>query len=87
MKVGMSEMVECGFRYSTCVLRSRVDLSECFFVIFKSSEVLLASGVRLMKKEMDLYELGVVFLFKGVLGVCVCTISLCFCLHLGSVSS
>lgn len=71
MKVGMSEMVECGFRYSTCVLRSRVDLSECFSVIFKSSEVLLASGVQLMKKEMELYELGVVFLFKGVLGVCV----------------
>lgn len=82
-------MVECGFCYSACVLRPRVDLSECFSVIFKSSEVLLASGVQLMKKEMELYELGVVFIFEGVLGGrrCVCTISLCFCLHLGSVSS
>lgn len=27
--------------------------------------------VQLMNKEMELYELGVVFIFKGVLGVCV----------------
>lgn len=84
MKVGMSEMVECGLRYSTCLLRPGVDLSECFSVIFKSSEVLLGSDAQLMKKEMELYELRVVFIFKGVWGweVCVCTISLCFCLHL-----
>lgn len=72
MKMGMAEMVECGFRYSTCVLRPRVDLSECFSVIFKSSEELLASGVKLMKNEMELNELGVVFSFEGVLGVCLC---------------
>lgn len=71
MKVEMSEMVECRYRYSTCILRLRVDLSECLSMIFKSSEVLLASVVQLMKKGMELYELGIVFLFKGVLG-CVC---------------
>lgn len=68
----MSEMVECGFCYSTCVLRPRVNLSECFSVIFKSSEELLASGVQLMKKEIELNELGVVFIFEGILGVCLC---------------
>jgi len=68
----MSEMVECRYRYSTCVLRLRVDFSECLSVIFKSSEVLLASVVQLMKKGMELYELGVVFLSKGVSGgVCI----------------
>lgn len=70
MTVGMSEMAECGFCCSTCLLRPRVDLSECFSVIFESSEVLLAS-VQLMKKEMELHELRVVFIFKGVLG-CMC---------------
>lgn len=68
----MSEMVECGFCSSTCVLRPRVNLSECFSVIFKSSEELLASGVQLMKKEIELNELGVVFIFEGILGVCLC---------------
>lgn len=68
----MSEMVECRYHYSTCILRLRVDLPECLSVIFKSSEVLLASVVQLMKKRMELYELGMVFLFIGVLGgVCV----------------
>lgn len=61
-------MVECRYRYGTCVLRLRVDLSECLSVIFKSSEVLLASVVQLMKKGMEHYELGIVFLFKGVFG-------------------
>lgn len=74
----MPEMVECRYRYNTCVLRLSLDLSECLSVIFKSLEVLLASVVQLMRKGMELYELGIVFLFKGVWGVCVCTISLCF---------
>lgn len=72
MKVGVSEMVECGFHYNTCILKPRVGLSECSSVIFKSSEVLLASGVQLMKKEMEFYELGIVFIFKGVFWGHVC---------------
>lgn len=70
----MSETIECRYRYSTYILRLGVDLSECLSVIFKSSEVLLASVVELMKKGIELYELGIVFLFKGVSGcvrVCV----------------
>lgn len=48
-----------------------MDLSE--YVIFKSAEVLLVKVVELKKKGIEIYELGIVFPFKGVSGcVCVC---------------
>lgn len=83
MKVQISKIVECRYRYSTCILMLQVDLSECLSVISKSAKVLLASVVRLMKKGMELYELGIVFLFKGV-SRCVYNLVMVCCLHLGS---
>lgn len=90
MEVEMSEMVECRYHYSTCIWKLRIDLSECLSVIFESSGELLASVVQLVKKRMELYELGVAFLFKGVcvfVCACVCNLIMFCCLHLGSVFS
>lgn len=75
----MSELVEC--RYSTFVLR----LSRfvwMFTCIVKSSKLLLASVVQLIKKGMELYELGIIFFFRGV-SVLVYSLRCC-CLHIES---